>query len=71
MTKRTYTFGNSLHEATRKLLLDTPIPVMRISKELKISYVWMMKFRNGEIQDPGANRVQSLWEYLSGRDLEV
>ena len=69
MTKRTYTFGPSLQDITMKLLLDTAISVRRISIELRVPYIWLIKFRDGKIKDPSVNRVQALYEFLKGEPL--
>jgi hypothetical protein len=61
----------SLFDETRKLLIDAPLPLMRLGKQLCIPYQWLIKFRNGEIPDPSVNRVQLLYETLTGKELEV
>jgi|WetSurMetagenome_2_1015567.scaffolds.fasta_scaffold692625_2 hypothetical protein len=61
----------SLFDTTRRLLLDSPVPLLRLGKQLVIPYQWLIKFRNGEIPDPSVNRVQLIYETLAGRDLEV
>lgn len=71
MTKRTYTFGESLQNVTMKKLIDSPISIRRISIELRVPYIWLIKFRDGKIADPSVNRVQALYEYLTGNPLLV
>lgn len=61
----------SLYEVTRKLLWNAPVPMMRIGKQLAIPYQWLVKFRNGDIPDPSVNRIQLIYETLTGRELEV
>ena len=34
-----------------------------------LSFYWLRKFQAGEIKDPSVNRVQRLYEYLSGKRL--
>lgn len=40
-----------------------------IHDETGIPFYWLRKFIGGEIDDPSVNRVQILYEYLSGRKL--
>lgn len=32
---------------------------------------WLTRFINGKIKDPGVNRIEVLYGFLTGRDLEV
>lgn len=61
----------SLYEETRKLVLHCPMPLLRLSKQLAIPYQWLIKFRNGGIPDPSVNRIQLIYETLTGSELEV
>lgn len=38
-------------------------------EETHISYYWLRKFASGEFRNPSVNRVQYLYEYLSGTKL--
>lgn len=61
----------SLHEVTLKLLKGHRLTLPEVYKETNLPYYWLKKFSSGEINDPSVNRVQALYEYLSGRKLEV
>lgn len=61
----------SLLVRTRELIRASDTPLLTIYKESGISFYWLKKFRDNEIKDPSVNRVQKLYEYLTGKELEV
>ena len=61
----------SLHSKTLDLLKLSGVPLPEIYKRTGLPYYWLKKFSSGEIRDPSVNRVQRLYEFLAGRDLEV
>ena len=56
---------------TLELLQQTRKTIPEIYKETGINYYWLRKFRSGEIKDPSVNRVQKLYEYLTGKPLSL
>lgn len=44
---------------------------MILWSETGIPYFWIRKIANGEIKNPGVNRIQYLYEHLTGKKLEV
>ena len=63
----------SLMGATRQLLKDRgdDVTFLRIYTDLGIPPGWTQKFMAGGIPNPSCNRVQALFEYLSGKKLIV
>lgn len=61
----------TLHAATLQLLHKSDESLLIIHKESKLPYYWLRKFSSGEIADPSVNRVQALYEYLTGRELTL
>jgi hypothetical protein len=61
----------SLYQETLKLLKDNNESLLDIHKEANLPYFWLKKFKAGEIKDPSVNRVQSLYEYLTGKKLKI
>lgn len=59
----------SLMEITRQMLKDSQKSLPEIYKESGIPFYWLRKFASGEIKNPSVNRVQRLYEYLSGKSL--
>jgi hypothetical protein len=63
----------SLMIETHKLLKarskEQTLPV--ISDATGIPFYWLRKFIGLEVSDPSVNRVQKLYEYLKGRQLEL
>lgn len=61
----------SLYARTLELLHSCGKTLPLIYKETDIPFYWLRKFSSGTIPDPSVNRVQRLYEYLSGKKLEV
>lgn len=59
----------SLMNKTRELLKANDKSLPEVYRETGISFYWLRKFRNGEIKDPSVNRIQNLYEYLTGEPL--
>lgn len=62
---------NTLFSRTLELLRETDTPLLVIYKETDLPYYWLQKLKDGKISDPSVNRMQHLYEYLSGRSLKV
>lgn len=39
--------------------------------ETKLPYYWLRKVANGDIKNPSVNRIQYLYEHLTGKKLEL
>ena len=61
----------TLLEKTLALLQDDSRTLPEIYRDTGIPFYWLRKFARGEIQDPSVNRVQKLYEHLSGRLLNI
>lgn len=61
----------SLHEITLELLKKDERPLPIISRESGVSLPWLKKLKSREIEDPSVNRIQKLYEFLSGSQLKV
>ena len=61
----------SLYSKTLELLKDSGTPLPEIYKETNIPYYWLKNFSSGKTLDPSVNRVQRLYEFLSGKELGV
>ncbi len=63
----------SLMRMTRQLLKDrgADVTFLIIYDKLGIPPGWTQKFLAGGIPNPSCNRVQALYEYLSGKKLVV
>lgn len=44
---------------------------LKVYDETKISFYWLRKFAAGGFQNPSVNRVQYLYEHLTGKKLTV
>lgn len=56
---------------TRTLLKSDSRPLTRVAEESGLPYHWVHSFRYREHRDPSVNRVQRLYEYLTGESLPI
>jgi len=56
----------SLMQASRKLLGDHELDFVGVTLATGIPYHWLSKFSAGEFKNPSVNRVQCLYEFLTG-----
>lgn len=64
----------SLLTKTLELLgqrVDKRQDVEQIMRETGLPYHWLVAMSKGEVKNPGVNRLQFLYEYLSGTELEL
>lgn len=61
----------SLYNRTLELLRTSQFTLPEIFRRSGISFYWLKRFKEGRIVDPSVNKVQALYEFLSGRKLEV
>lgn len=56
---------------TRELLLQDERDLLTIHKETGVPFYWLRKFtqKNNTINNPSANRIQYLYEHLTGAPL--
>ncbi len=45
--------------------------LIRLSVDINMNYYWLKKFAKGQVDNPSVNRVQRLYEYLSGAKLDL
>lgn len=62
----------NLCEKTKKLLNERPRKLLlaNISFETGLTVPWLKKFAIGEIENPSVNRIQKLYEFLTGKSLK-
>lgn len=69
--------SETLMEKTRRLLRESPKSLPDIHAELRmagiddIGYFWLRKFSGGAFENPSVNKVQKLYEFLTGSTLTV
>lgn len=63
----------SLLDRTRELLIKRPrtVTLRRIADDTGLTFGFLHHLSSGRTRDPGVNDVQKLYEYLSGRTLDV
>jgi hypothetical protein len=80
-SKTLATMGQNVNEAnpcsllkrTRDMLRDRPrhVTLRKISDDTGLSYPFLAHMSVNAMDDPGVNKIQTLYEYLSGRKLDV
>ncbi len=60
-----------LYAATRKLLADTKIMQKHIAKDMGVTKVWLYKFQRHHMKDPGVEKTERLYTYLTGHKLQL
>ena len=45
--------------------------LVEVSSATLLNYHWLLKFSRGQVLNPSVNRVQKLYEYLSGSELSI
>lgn len=63
----------SLVTRTKELMKERPrhLTIAVISSKTGLTVGWLQSFSATGEKDPGANRVQTLYEFLTGKQLEV
>jgi hypothetical protein len=64
--------GCTLLSATQQLLKNRPrsLTFSNINRDLpELNRVWLSRMANGRIKETDVNRVQKLYEYLTGKPL--
>lgn len=69
MTKAPCDNPGTLLVATLHLLKKDTRTVLEVYRDTGIPYYWLKKFAEGGTKNPSVNRVQALYEHLSGKTL--
>lgn len=71
MTNTDINMKTSLQETTFALLRQSPLPIKKIAEGTGLTEPWIHKFKSSKETDAGSNRVQTLYTFLSGRELKL
>ena len=64
-----YDRPQSLMTKTKELMDAHSLTIVELHVASNISYYWLMKFSAGKFKNPSVNRVQYLYEFLTGTQL--
>lgn len=66
-------FPSKLEDKARLLLCNAPrnITFVKIAKDTGLGVNWLSDFSMGQLKHPSAGRVETLYNYLSEKPLEV
>jgi hypothetical protein len=69
----TSTSSTRLRDKTLKLLADLPrnVTLKEVAEACDLNLSWLSAFARGEIEHPSVNRIECLYEHLTGRKLKV
>lgn len=59
----------SLLEQTLMLMKHRKMTLPELAIASNLPFYWLRKFASNEIKDPSVNKVQTLYEYLSGKKI--
>jgi hypothetical protein len=59
----------SLLLETLKLIRKLGVPSEQLARDLNVPMRWLYSVQSGEVSSPGVNRVQYMYEKLSGKKL--
>jgi hypothetical protein len=62
---------SSLHLTTLDLLKSSEETTFSIAVATGLTYSWVAAFRGDRMPDPSVRRVQTLYEYLTGKPLKL
>lgn len=71
MSTRTEVFDQPSSLMLKTLELLKGKDLLKVYEETRISFYWLRKFSAGDFRNPSVNRVQYLYEHLSGKRLPV
>lgn len=61
----------TLLERTRTLLTEDPRDLLEVHKQSGLPFHWLRKVKAGETKEPGVNRIQALYEFLTNSTLQL
>jgi hypothetical protein len=61
----------TLYTRTRALLRADRRALFEIATESGLPFYWLRKVHSGEINDPGVNRIQRLYEFLTASNIQL
>ena len=62
---------STLYEQTLELLVASELTIQDIATQADLPYDWLVSIRYDRVKNPSVNRVQKLYEFLSGKPLTV
>lgn len=62
---------STLNKKTLQLVLDEPKGLLAVAVKTQVPIWWLRKFAAGKIQSPSVNRVQFVYEKLSGSKIKT
>lgn len=71
MPEKQYDRPLSLMKTVQKLLKDDPRSIPEIYRESGIPFYWLRKFADNEYKNPSVNRIEFLYTFLTGKELQL
>lgn len=72
-TKRSADFDKpaKLMVTVQNLIKDDPRSLPELYRDCGVPFYWLKKFIDGGYQNPSVNRVEYLYTFLSGKELDL
>lgn len=61
----------TLLEKTLQLLNKEDVDLFDAKAVTGLGYHWLVSLKRGSIKDPGVDKIQTLYEYLSGKKIKL
>lgn len=61
----------TLLEKTVQLLNKEGVDLHEIHSQTNLHYAWLVRIKRGDFNDPGVNKIQELYEYLTGKTIKL
>ena len=58
---------SNLYNKTLHLLEETSVPMVEVAIGANVGLRWLYDLRSGRFSDPGVNRIERIYNYLSSR----
>ncbi len=69
MAKYFYDKPGAFLATVRKLINENERPYVLLAGDLKVPAIWLKKVADGDIENPGLNRIEYVYEQLTGKKL--
>lgn len=69
MAKYFYDQPGKFHETVRQLVNNDGRQLVILAGDMKVPAIWLQKFADGRIANPSVNRLEYVYEQLTGNPL--
>ena len=70
-TRKDETEAGSLHQTTLELLKSSEETTFNVAVATGLTYGWIVAFSANKMRNPSVSKVQTLYEYLTGKPIKL